>query len=204
MKSTELQEVFIDELKDIYSAESQLIKALPKIAAALVTPELIKAVESHLAETKEQAKRLEEVLKSLDSDTKGPACAAMKGILEEGSKFIEDIEEGPVRDAALIGGCQKVEHYEIASYGTVIEWATILGHTEQAAILQSTLDEEKAADDKLTEIATGMVNAKATGKGSKSNGQSKTDSKGDSSRFGGSTDKTKERAGVTTDGKSRS
>ena len=168
MKTTTLEEFYIDELKDIYSAESQLIKALPKIAKALVTPQLIDAVEAHLEETKIHATRLEEVLKMLGEDTKGPACEAMKGILGEGSSLIEDIEKGSVRDAALIAGCQKVEHYEIASYGTVVRFAALLGHKDQVEILRQTLDEESSADEKLSEIAETVVNKDALNSGSDS------------------------------------
>lgn len=173
MKTTTLDQFYIDELKDIYSAEKQLVKALPKISKAMVTPQLIDAVEAHLEQTKGHATRLEEVLKMLGEDTKGPACEAMKGILLEGSSLIEDIEKGSVRDAALIAGCQKVEHYEIASYGTVVRFAMLLGHQDQADILRQTLDEESEADELLSEIAEGVVNKQALKGGSPSKSESK-------------------------------
>lgn len=153
MQSNEFKQVYVDELKDIYSAESQLVKALPKVAKALVSPQLVQAIESHLEETKAQAVRLKSLLESMGEDTKGPAYEAMKGILEEGSKMIEEIQKGPVRDAALIAGCQKVEHYEIASYGSVVEWAKVLGLNDHAKVLQTTLDEEGNADKTLSTIS---------------------------------------------------
>lgn len=177
MKTTTLEEFYVDELKDIYSAEKQLLKALPKISKAMVTPQLIDAVEAHLEQTKGHATRLEEVLKMLGEDTKGPACEAMKGILLEGSSLIEDIEKGSVRDAALIAGCQKVEHYEIASYGTVVRFAMLLGHQDQADILRQTLDEESEADELLSELAEGVVNKQALKSGATSGSDSKAKGK---------------------------
>lgn len=188
MQSNEFKQVYIDELKDIYSAESQLVKALPKVAKALVSPQLVEAIEAHLEETKAQAVRLKNLLESMGADTKGPACEAMKGILEEGSKMIEEIQRGPVRDAALIAGCQKVEHYEIASYGSVVEWAKVLGLNDQAKVLQTTLDEEGNADKTLSTISQ-TVNRQAL------NGESMTKPKSNGTRPGGSSATAKATAG---------
>lgn len=188
MQSNEFKQVYIDELKDIYSAESQLVKALPKVAKALVSPQLVEAIEAHLEETKAQAVRLKNLLESMGEDTKGPACEAMKGILEEGSKMIEEIQRGPVRDAALIAGCQKVEHYEIASYGSVVEWAKVLGLNDQAKVLQTTLDEEGNADKTLSTISQ-TVNRQAL------NGESMTKPKSNGTRPAGSSATAKTTAG---------
>ena len=150
----ELRETFVQELKDIYDAEKQLVKALPKIARATEHEELKAAFESHLEETEEHVRRLEEVFKAMDEPVKGKKCKAMQGLIEEGADLIDE-EEG---DAALICAAQKVEHYEIASYGSLEAWARLLGEEEAAGLLEQTLDEEKAADEKLTEIAETAIN----------------------------------------------
>jgi len=150
----ELRETFVEELKDIYDAEKQLVKALPKIARATEHEELKAAFESHLEETEEHVRRLEEVFKAMDEPVKGKKCKAMQGLIEEGADLIDE-EEG---DAALICAAQKVEHYEIASYGSLEAWARLLGEEEAAGLLEQTLDEEKAADEKLTEIAETAIN----------------------------------------------
>ena len=150
----ELRETFVQELKDIYDAEKQLVKALPKIARAAEHEELKAAFESHLEETEEHVRRLEEVFKAMDEPVKGKKCKAMQGLIEEGADLIDE-EEG---DAALICAAQKVEHYEIASYGSLEAWARLLGEEEAAGLLEQTLDEEKAADEKLTEIAETAIN----------------------------------------------
>ena len=150
----ELRETFVQELKDIYDAEKQLVKALPKLARAAEHEELKAAFESHLEETEEHIRRLEQVFKAMDEPVKGKKCKAMQGLIEEGADLIDE-EEG---DAALICAAQKVEHYEIASYGSLEAWARLLGEEEAAGLLEQTLDEEKAADEKLTEIAETAIN----------------------------------------------
>jgi len=153
MKLNDLQDVFLNELKDIYNAETQLTKALPKMAKAAASEELRTAFEEHLAETQGQIERLEKIFEELEASPKGKKCKAMVGLVEEGKEIIDEDGEDPVKDAALIAAAQKVEHYEIATYGTLRTWAEILGMTEAARLLQETLDEEAGADDKLTELA---------------------------------------------------
>lgn len=157
-KDSELHELFLDELADILHAERQLTKALPKMAKAAKSEELTTAFESHLAETENQIKRLEQVFASLDEPVKSKECKAMKGLLEEGKEMMEEMKDSPALDAALIAAAQKVEHYEIASYGTVCAWAEKMGHDEAVELLTETLDEEKAADEKLTAIAESSAN----------------------------------------------
>src|SRR5205085_5217034 len=155
-----LHDVFVDELKDLYNAENQLTKALPKMAKAAASEELRAAFENHLAETEHQVERLETIFKQLETSPKGKKCKAMVGLIEEGKEIIEVDGEDAVKDAALIAAAQKVEHYEIAGYGTVRTYAQLLGLDEAASLLQETLDEEAAADEKLTEIAQN-INAEA-------------------------------------------
>lgn len=150
-----LNETFLDELKDLYDAEHQLLKGLPKMAKAAEDEQLKTAFEEHLDETKNQVERLEEVFATIDEKPTRKTCKAMKGLLEEGQELIEE----DAGDAALIAGAQKVEHYEIASYGSLAAWARLMGNKEAADLLEETLDEEKAADEKLTEIAETAVNA---------------------------------------------
>ncbi len=152
-KVSSLNELLIDELKDLYNAETQLTKALPKMAKAASHKELKAAFQEHLEETKAQIERLERVMELLDATPKGKKCKAMEGLIEEGEEKIELNAEPAVKDAALIGAAQKVEHYEIAGYGTARTFAEILGQSEVAELLQATLDEESATDEKLTELA---------------------------------------------------
>jgi ferritin-like metal-binding protein YciE len=161
MKLSTLDELFTHELKDLYDAEHRLVEALPKMAKAATDPELVKAFEKHLAETRRQVTRLKEVFVACGETAERETCEAMKGLIEEGEEVIEDAEEGPVLDAALIAAAQKIEHYEIASYGTLITWAQLSGYTEEQQLLQQNLDEEKSADEKLTEIAESSVNVAA-------------------------------------------
>jgi ferritin-like metal-binding protein YciE len=149
-----LRDTFLEELKDIYDAEKQLLKALPKMAKAAEHEELKAALESHLEETENQIQRLEEVFELFGQPAKGKKCKAMQGLIEEGQDLISE-DEG---DAALICAAQKVEHYEIASYGSLRTWAEMLDESQAADLLQETLDEEKAADEKLTEIAESAAN----------------------------------------------
>jgi ferritin-like metal-binding protein YciE len=148
-----LEELLIDELKDLYSAEKQIVKALPKVAKAASSQELQQALLNHLEETKNQVGRLEQIAEIVNKKLTGKTCAGMKGVLEEGSEVIEELEEGTVRDAALIGAAQRVEHYEMAGYGTARDLAKTLGMGDVAELLEQTLKEEKAADEKLTTIS---------------------------------------------------
>lgn len=148
-----MQELLIDELKDLYSAEKQIVRALPKLAKAATTPELKQAILSHLEETKNQVTRLEKISELVGKKLTGKTCVGMKGVLEEGSEVLEDTDKGTIRDAALIAAAQRVEHYEMAGYGSVREYASLLGHKEIASLLNETLEEEKATDQKLNGIA---------------------------------------------------
>ena len=155
-----MQELLIDELKDLYSAEKQIVRALPKIAKAVSSSELQEALLSHLEETKGQVVRLEKIGEIVGKKLTGKTCVGMKGVLEEGSEVLEDTDKGFVRDAALISACQRVEHYEMAGYGSAREFAKLLGQTEVAALLDETLNEEKNADKKLSAISK-QVNVEA-------------------------------------------
>ncbi|KWV16337.1 ferritin-like domain-containing protein [Xanthomonas translucens] len=148
-----IDDLFLHELSDIYSAEKQLSKALPKLARASTNPALRAAFETHLEETQGQIERIDQIVEKLELRLKRIKCAAMEGLVEEGKEVIESIEAGPVRDAALIGGAQKVEHYEIASYGTLAAMAKQLGKTDALKLLLETLEEEKSTDEKLTMLA---------------------------------------------------
>ncbi|MCF8852642.1 ferritin-like domain-containing protein, partial [Xanthomonas campestris] len=148
-----VEELFVHELSDIYSAEKQLTKALPRLARAATEPKLKQAFETHLEETQGQVERIDQVVELLSIKLKRIKCAAMEGLVEESREVIDSIEAGPVRDAALIGGAQKVEHYEIASYGTIAALAKQLGYADALKLLLETLEEEKATDEKLTLLA---------------------------------------------------
>jgi len=161
-KMRTLNDLFIHELKDLYSAEKQLTKALPKMAKAAKNEMLREALESHLKETEEQVERLDEIFSELGMNGRGTKCEAMEGLIEEGKKAIEEDMEDDVRDAALICAAQRVEHYEIAGYGCARTFAEQLGHEQAARLLQQTLDEEAAADKKLTQIAMDRVNEEAS------------------------------------------
>jgi len=152
-KLKNLEGFLIDELKDLYSAEHQLIKALPKMAKAATSEELKADFEEHLKQTEGHAKRLEKIGKYFDRAMTGKKCAAMEGLIEEGKEIMEEDSEPEVLDAALITAAQKVEHYEIASYGSARTHAALPGHSEVEELLQATLDEEADCDEKLTEIA---------------------------------------------------
>jgi len=153
MRNEGLQQLYIDELKDLYSAETQLVKALPKMAKAATSPDLKQGFEDHLEQTRGHVERLEEIFDSLDQNPKGKKCAGMEGLVKEGSEMLEQSFTGALMDAGIISAAQRVEHYEIAAYGTVCEFARILGHSDQESLLQQTLQEEKETDEKLTEIA---------------------------------------------------
>ncbi len=157
----DLKELFEDELKDIYWAEKALTKALPKMAKNASSEELKAAISEHLAVTQEQVARLEQVFEAIGKKAQAKKCEAMEGLLKEGEEIIESTEPGAVRDAGIISACQKVEHYEIASYGTLATFAAALSEDEAAELLRTTLDEEKEADTTLTGIAENTVNAEA-------------------------------------------
>jgi ferritin-like metal-binding protein YciE len=156
-----LEELLVDELKDLYSAENQLVKALPKMAKAASSPELKRAFERHLEETRRQVERLDQVGQALDVKLTGKKCKGMEGLLEEGKEVIEEDYDGNTKDAGLIGAAQRVEHYEIAGYGTARTHAELLGYTKAAKLLQQTLDEEAATDKKLTQLAESIINVEA-------------------------------------------
>ena len=153
MKLESLRDLFVEELKDLYNAEHQLLKALPKMAKAATSPALKKGFEKHLTETKGQVERLEKIFKDLDESPKGKKCKAMEGLVAEGSEVMEEDMEPEVMDAALIASAQRVEHYEIAGYGCVRTYAELLGETKAAKLLQQTLDEESKTDVALTKLA---------------------------------------------------
>jgi ferritin-like metal-binding protein YciE len=156
-----LHDAFIDELRDAYDAEKQLLKALPKMAKAASSPELKQAFLTHRDETQGQIARLEEVFASLEEKVRGKHCDGIAGIIEEGKAVMEEDFDEAAMDACLIASGQRAEHYEMAAYGTLVAWAKAMGHDEAADLLQQILDEEKAADEKLTGIAEGGVNAEA-------------------------------------------
>jgi ferritin-like metal-binding protein YciE len=148
-----LKDLYVDELKDLLNAEHQIIKALPKMAKHASAEELRSAFENHLQQTKRQVGRLEKVFESLGEKPKGKKCLGMEGLLEEGAEIMEEDFEDAVMDAALISAAQRVEHYEIAAYGTVCAYAEQMGESEQASLLRETLQEEKETDQKLTELS---------------------------------------------------
>lgn len=161
MPSSQLMKLFEDELKDIYWAEKALTKALPKMAKNATAPELTEALENHLGETEQQVVKLEKVFELLDKKAVAKKCEAMAGLIKEGEEIMKDTEKGPQRDAGIISAGQKVEHYEIASYGTLRTFAQTLGLDEVADILEEILEEEKRADNTLTEVAVSTINVEA-------------------------------------------
>ena len=148
-----LKDLYIEELKDLYNAENQLVRALPKMAKAASSDELRQGFEEHLEQTRGHVRRLEQIFESLGENPKGKKCAGMEGLVKEGSEVMEEDFEGALMDAALIGAAQRIEHYEIAAYGTVSEFAKILGEREHVSLLEETLQEEKETDEKLTTLA---------------------------------------------------
>jgi ferritin-like metal-binding protein YciE len=159
MKDSEFHEFFVDELKDIYWAEKHLVKALPKMKKAATSPELAAAFDKHTAETQTHIETLEKVFELLEEKPVAKKCDAMAGLLEEANSIIEDTDEGTmIRDAGLILAAQKVEHYEIGTYGTLRTFAECMGHTEVVDLLQQTLDNEKATDEALTQVAEASIN----------------------------------------------
>lgn len=161
MADKTLHDAFIDELRDTYDAEKQLIKALPKLAKAASSAKLRQAFQSHLNQTRRQVKRLEKAFASLDERPRGKHCDGMAGIIKEGNAIIQEGLDAEALDAALIAAGQRSEHYEMAAYGTLVAWAKIMGHTDAAMQLQMNLDEEGAADQKLSVLAENGINQKA-------------------------------------------
>ena len=162
MSAENLREALVEEIRDLYNAEKQLVKALPKMAKGAESDELRDAFESHLEETEGQVTRLERVFELLDEKPRGKHCAGMAGIVEEGSEKLQEDMEGSVLDACLIASAQKVEHYEISAYGSAIAWAEALGLNDVVQVLNETLEEEKAADEKLSALAESGINQAAT------------------------------------------
>jgi ferritin-like metal-binding protein YciE len=164
MKLIELSDLFLHDLKDIYDAEKQLLKALPKMAKAAESEALRAAIEEHHTVTEKQVDRLEEIFQMLDKPARGKKCAAMEGLVKEGSELLKEDAEAGVLDAGIIGAAQKVEHYEIAAYGTLATYAEILGYQDAKELLGQSLEEEKQADETLTEIAS-QINFEAASEG---------------------------------------
>jgi ferritin-like metal-binding protein YciE len=156
-----LHDAFLDELRDAYDAEKQLTKALPKLAKAATSPVLREAFESHLEETRGHVERLEQVMEGLGEKVRGKHCDGIEGIIEEGQSVMEEDFDETTMDACLIAAGQRAEHYEMAAYGTLVAWAKAMGHEDAAALLEETLEEEKAADEKLTSLAEAGINQEA-------------------------------------------
>ncbi|MDQ6632064.1 MAG: ferritin-like domain-containing protein [Verrucomicrobiota bacterium] len=161
MKINTLQELYLEELRDIYSAETQLVKALPKVAEAATSDELRSAIEEHLDLTKEHVERLDQIFESLGASPKGKKCKAMEGLIAEADELLEEDIAEDVLDAALIAAAQRVEHYEISVYGTLCTWAKLLEREEDADLLGQTLDEEKETDESLSGLAESTINIEA-------------------------------------------
>ena len=161
MRLNTLEQLYISELRDLYSAENQLLKALPKMAKGASSPELKDAFEKHLEQTKGHVQRLEQLFEQLDESPKGKTCHGMQGLIKEGSEILKEEGEDSVLDAGIIVAAQKVEHYEIASYGSVCTFAELLGKDEAAELLQSTLDEESETNEILNQLAESIVNPEA-------------------------------------------
>ena len=161
MKIKTLHDLYVEQLHDLYSAETQLVEALPKMAKAATNVQLKTAFSEHLAQTKGHVQRLEQIFTKLGEDTKGPACKGMKGLISEGEEMIKNKGEPAAIDAGLIAAAQRVEHYEMAGYGCVRTYAKQLGETQSQTLLQQTLDEEGAADEKLTTLAESVINLEA-------------------------------------------
>jgi ferritin-like metal-binding protein YciE len=160
-KMTTLEDLYTDMLKDLYSAEKQLVKALPKMAKNAQSPDLQKAFQEHLRQTEGHVERIERIFSDLEGSPRGKKCVGMEGLIEEGNEILQEDAEPDVLDAGLIAAAQKVEHYEIASYGTARAWAERLGYDKAARLLQQTLEEESMANEKLTQIAESHVNMEA-------------------------------------------
>ena len=160
MTPNSLQDLYVEQLKDLYDAEHQIIKALPKMIDAASSQELKNALSEHLEITRQQATRLEKIFEDMDEKAKAEKCKGMQGVIQEGNDLVSDIDEENVRDAAIIASAQRVEHYEMAGYGTARTYAELLGEDEAVELLQQTLDEEKEADQKLTDLSS-QINVEA-------------------------------------------
>jgi ferritin-like metal-binding protein YciE len=165
MASQSLEDLLREELRDLLDAETQITKALPRLSKAVESEELRQSLQMHLRQTEEQIERLHRAFELLDERPRKKTCQGIKGLIEEAREMMQELDRGPVLDAALIGAQQKVEHYEIAAYGTVRTFAIRLGHDELAALFEETLEEEKATDEKLTEVAESLVNPEAAEEG---------------------------------------
>jgi ferritin-like metal-binding protein YciE len=192
MEMDSLKELYVDELKDLWSAETQITKALPKMMKAASNPKLKKAFNTHLKQTERHIKRLERIFKELDESPRGKKCVGMEGLIKEGQELIKEKPEADVLDAGLIAAAQHVEHYEIAGYGCVRTWARQMGEDRQAELLQETLDEEEQTDRLLTELAESEINVEAEEEDEEerpaTRSRSKQASKRGASRNGGSSD----------------
>jgi len=176
MANSSLRELYINELKDLYNAETQLTKALPKMAKASSNAELRQAFEEHLRQTSEHVSRLEQIFEMIEEKATGKKCLGMEGLVKEGADTMEEDYEGAVMDAAIIGAAQRVEHYEIAGYGTVRELAELLGEDEHVSLLEQTLEEEKETDEKLTQLGEN-INSQAQEEGESGGEQEAGESK---------------------------
>jgi len=181
MEKEAMRELYINELKDLYNAETQLVKALPKMAKASSNEKLREAFEEHLRQTSEQVSRLEQIFEMLEEKPTGKKCLGMEGLVKESAETMREDYEDAVMDAALIGAAQRVEHYEIAGYGTVREFAQLLGEDEHVPLIEQTLEEEKQTDEKLTELAQ-EINSQA--EETESESEEETDSRKSKTRSG--------------------
>jgi ferritin-like metal-binding protein YciE len=161
MQMNDLQDLFVENLKDLYSAEKQILRALPKVAKSVESEELRSALEEHVQQTEEQVERLEHIFKRLGASTRGKKCKGMEGLIEENKELLDEDAAPEVLDAGLIVGQQKIEHYEIAGYGSAVTFAKLLGDEESARLLAKTLDEEERTDKRLTDIAKSTINVQA-------------------------------------------
>ncbi len=177
-----LQDLYVDELKDLYNAEQQILKALPKMAKAASSSELKDAFNRHIEQTREQVKRLDRIFQDLGKAPRGKKCIGMQGIIEEGSELLKEKADAPVKDAGLISAAQRVEHYEMAGYGTVRTYAQMLGYNDQAQMLQQTLNEEGDTDHKLTQLAESTINPQAEHEGMSGSRQMSDARRGNSGR----------------------
>jgi ferritin-like metal-binding protein YciE len=162
MKLESLKDLYLEQLKDLYSAETQLVDALPKMAERATSPDLKKGFQDHLRQTEQQVSRLEQIFRDLGESPKGHTCEGMKGLIKEGEQMIKMKGEDSVIDAGLIAAAQRVEHYEIAGYGTVRTYAEMLGHSQHVTLLERTLQEEEMTDEKLSQLAESHINQEAT------------------------------------------
>lgn len=193
MKQGSMRELYIDELRDLYSAENQLVKALPKMAKASSNEQLREAFEEHLQQTEEHVSRLEQIFEQLDEKPTGKKCMGMEGLVKEGAETMGEDYSDELMDAAVIGAAQRVEHYEIAAYGTVREMAKLLGEEDQVSLIEETLEEEKQADQKLTELSQEINEAAA--QGSETNAEGEPEEAGSEKRESRQTRGTTQRRG---------